>query len=74
MELETQCRDWIAAVVGEPFPEGSFHEALKDGLLLCRLVVELVYTITSYELPKSRCRADEEPVRSVIKNLLKTNY
>lgn len=38
VELETQCRHWIAAVVGEPFPEGSFHEALKDGLLLCRLM------------------------------------
>ncbi|KAL5263768.1 hypothetical protein ACHWQZ_G004985 [Mnemiopsis leidyi] len=37
-ELEVQCREWIGAVVGDKFPEGSFHEALKDGALLCRLM------------------------------------
>ena len=74
MELETQCRDWIAAVVGEAFPEGSFHEALKDGLLLCRLVVELV--VQSPVMSYLRAVVEQLKSRSedIIKNLLKTNY
>lgn len=35
--LEAEARDWLEAVVGEPFPKaGSFHEALKDGAYLCK--------------------------------------
>jgi len=34
--LERQARDWIEAVVGEPFPPGSYEEALKDGTYLCK--------------------------------------
>jgi hypothetical protein len=26
---------WMVNVVKEPFPAGSFHEALKDGVYLC---------------------------------------
>ena len=37
-ELERQARDWLEAVVGEPFPAGSFHEALKDGVYLCKTI------------------------------------
>lgn len=36
--LERQARDWLQAVVGEPFPGGSFHEALKDGVYLCKAI------------------------------------
>jgi hypothetical protein len=28
----------MIAVVKEPFPAGSFHEALKDGVYLCKLI------------------------------------
>lgn len=37
-ELERQARDWLEKVVGEPFPDGSFHEALKDGVYLCKAI------------------------------------
>lgn len=40
LELEGQCRRWFSAILGEPFPEdGTFHEVLKDGTLLCRSVI-----------------------------------
>ena len=35
-ELEAQARDWMEAVVGEPYPPGSYEEALKDGAYLCK--------------------------------------
>ena len=28
-------------MVGEPFPEGTFHEALKNGIFLCKAVKQL---------------------------------
>ena len=28
-------------MVGEPFPEGSVHEALKDGVYLCKAMQQL---------------------------------
>lgn len=40
-QLERQARDWLEAVVGEPFPPGSFHEALKDGVYLCKVINKL---------------------------------
>lgn len=36
--LEAQAREWLERVVGEPFPGGSFHEALKDGVYLCKAI------------------------------------
>lgn len=42
MDLEQKCKDWIATVIGEPFPEeGTFQENLKDGKILCRLMQTL---------------------------------
>lgn len=38
---ESEAREWLQAVVGEPFPEGSFHEALKDGVFLCKTMQQL---------------------------------
>ena len=37
-ELEAQARDWMERVVGEPFPSGTFEEALHDGVYLCKLI------------------------------------
>jgi hypothetical protein len=37
-ELEAQARDWMELIIGEPFPSGTFHDALKDGLYLCKLI------------------------------------
>ena len=36
--VEAEARDWLQAVTGEPFPPGSFHEALKDGVYLCKVM------------------------------------
>jgi hypothetical protein len=37
-QQEAEVRTWMVAVVKEPFPAGSFHEALKDGVYLCKLI------------------------------------
>ncbi|KAL5457568.1 hypothetical protein EMCRGX_G034839 [Ephydatia muelleri] len=39
--LEKECRDWLQAVVGEPFPKGTFQQALKDGTYLCKAINKL---------------------------------
>ena len=35
-ELEAQAIEWMQAVTGEPFPDGTYEEALKDGVYLCK--------------------------------------
>ena len=40
-KLERGAREWLQKVVGEPFPSGSFHEALKDGVYLCKAINKL---------------------------------
>lgn len=35
-QLEAGARDWLEKVVREPFPPGSFAEALNDGTYLCK--------------------------------------
>lgn len=40
-QLEKEAREWLVAVVGEPFPGGSFHEALRDGIYLCKAINKL---------------------------------
>ena len=40
-KLEAEAKSWLQSVVGEPFPAGSFHEALKDGVYLCKAINKL---------------------------------
>lgn len=40
-ELERQARQWLESVVGEPFPAADFHDALKDGIYLCKAINKL---------------------------------
>lgn len=40
-ELEAQAQRWLEAVVGDTWPKGSFHEALKDGVYLCKTMNKL---------------------------------
>lgn len=40
-KLEREAREWLKSVVGEPFPSGSFHAALKDGVYLCKAINKL---------------------------------
>ena len=40
-KLEKEAKDWLVSVVGEPFPSGSFHDALKDGAYLCKAINKL---------------------------------
>ena len=43
-ELDLKARQWLEEVAGEPFPTGlepdsnTFHEALKDGVYLCKVI------------------------------------
>lgn len=42
--LDLKARQWLEEIVGEPFPTGlepdskTFHEALKDGVYLCKAI------------------------------------
>ena len=40
-QLESEILQWIAAIVGEPLPNGSFEDVLKDGVILCKLMNKL---------------------------------
>ncbi|XP_065906339.1 muscle-specific protein 20-like [Dysidea avara] len=40
-ELEAQAIEWMQAVTGEPYPDGTYEEALKDGVYLCKLINSL---------------------------------
>lgn len=34
--LDKEAQDWIEAIIGEKFPSGSYDDALKDGIILCK--------------------------------------
>ncbi|XP_070568592.1 myophilin-like [Ptychodera flava] len=36
-EQEQQVKDWIETLTGEPFPTPDYAEALKDGIIICKL-------------------------------------
>jgi len=40
--LEAEILQWIAAVMGEPLPKGNYEDVLKDGQVLCRLMMKLL--------------------------------
>lgn len=40
-QMEADAKSWLEAIAGEPFPDGSFHEALKDGVYLCKVINQL---------------------------------
>ena len=37
-ELEQEVMAWVAAVMGEKLPPGSFEDVFKDGVVLCNLI------------------------------------
>merc|ERR1712055_322150 len=37
-EQEKEVLDWIAAVLGEPLPQGQIEDVLKNGVILCKLM------------------------------------
>ncbi|CAF4292137.1 unnamed protein product, partial [Rotaria sp. Silwood2] len=39
--LDREAQEWIEAVIGEKFPSGSYEDALKDGVILCKLMNRL---------------------------------
>ncbi|CAF1216546.1 unnamed protein product [Adineta steineri] len=39
--LDREAQEWIEAVIGEKFPSGSYEDALKDGVILCKLINKL---------------------------------
>ncbi len=36
--LDREAQEWVEAVIGEKFPSGSYEDALKDGVILCKYV------------------------------------
>lgn len=40
-EQELEARQWIETVIGEQFPSVSFEEALRNGIILCKLMNRL---------------------------------
>lgn len=38
-DLEKEAQQWIEDVIGEKFPRGSYEDALKDGIILCKYVI-----------------------------------
>lgn len=40
-EMDAEAQAWIEAIVGEKFPSGSYEDALKDGIILCKLMNKL---------------------------------
>ena len=39
--LDQQAQEWIEAITGEKFPPGPYEDALKDGIILCKLMNKL---------------------------------
>ena len=40
--LDNEAREWIEQIIGEKFPAGvSYEDALKDGIILCKLMNKL---------------------------------
>lgn len=40
-EQELQAQRWIETVIGERFPPVAYEEALRDGIILCKLMNRL---------------------------------
>lgn len=38
-ELDREAQQWVEAVIEEQFPSGTYEEALKDGVILCKYVI-----------------------------------
>lgn len=34
--LDHEAQVWIEAITGEKFPAGTYEDALKDGIILCK--------------------------------------
>ncbi|KAI7873581.1 hypothetical protein K492DRAFT_154740 [Lichtheimia hyalospora FSU 10163] len=52
IEHEQQARAWIENVVGEPLASEDFHESLKDGVMLCKLIDKLTPGQVKYKVSK----------------------
>ena len=48
-ELDREAQQWIEAVIGEKFPSGSYEDAIKDGIILCKYVVCLFFYQVLYQ-------------------------
>lgn len=35
-ELDREAQRWVEAVIEEQFPSGTYEDALKDGVILCK--------------------------------------
>ena len=73
-QLEDQARRWIEAVTGETL-DGTFHEALKDGKVLCKLinilqsgsVPKINDSKMAFKMVSNRCWLVTQSVRVIVK-------
>ncbi|CAF2382331.1 unnamed protein product [Rotaria sp. Silwood2] len=40
-DLDHEAQEWVEAVIGEKFPKCAYEDALKDGIILCKLINKL---------------------------------
>lgn len=40
-EEEAEAKNWVETVIGERFPAVPFEDALRDGIILCKLMNKL---------------------------------
>ena len=52
-KMEAEARDWLEALVKEPLSKASFHEALKDGVYLCKAMSILLPSPIKYKASKT---------------------
>ena len=46
--LDREAQQWIEDVIGEKFPKGSYDDAIKDGIILCKYVVSISKDLFSF--------------------------
>jgi hypothetical protein len=47
-ELDREAQQWIETIIGEKFPSGSYDDALKDGIILCKYVLGFFFFLYKF--------------------------
>jgi len=50
--MEAEAREWLVGLVKDPWPEGNFQEALRDGIYLCKAMAILLSRPVKYSTSK----------------------
>lgn len=41
-DLESDIRAWVEGLIGDKLPDKSFGKSLKNGIILCKYVVQII--------------------------------